>query len=127
MRGLFFSPVIGLRRSGVTSCVSADRLVSGLASHSVLGAAKHKAACQRVAVSDHCSCVPGRSASMNLCLTTLCLCLGVAFGAPRVDPDLDSHWRQWKSWHTKDYHEVSAWGYVLSSANTERTRLGPAS
>lgn len=64
---------------------------------------------------------------MNLRLTALCLCLGLAWGAPRVDPELDGHWQLWKSWHNKDYHEVSCPRYVLGSASAERTRLGPAS
>lgn len=67
-------------------------------------------------VADGCPSAPGRSASMNLCLTALCLCVGLALGAPRVDPDLDDHWELWKSWHSKDYHEVSARGWVLGSA-----------
>lgn len=46
---------------------------------------------------------------MNVCLALLSLCLGLAFGAPRIDRDLDGHWQLWKSWHSKDYHEVSAW------------------
>jgi len=52
--------------------------------------------------------ISGRFVNMNVCLTILSLCLGLAFAAPRVDPDLDSHWQLWKSWHSKDYHEVSA-------------------
>lgn len=51
---------------------------------------------------------------MNLCLTTLYLCLGLALGAPRIDSELDSHWQLWKSWHNKDYHEVSA-GHTCSA------------
>ncbi|NXI60357.1 CATL1 protein, partial [Chloroceryle aenea] len=46
-----------------------------------------------------------RSATMSLCLTTLCLCLGLAASAPRADHDLDSHWQLWKSWHKKEYHQ----------------------
>lgn len=53
---------------------------------------------------------------MNPCLTVVCLCLGLAFGAPRPDPDLDGHWQLWKSWHNKAYHEVSARGCRLASA-----------
>lgn len=56
---------------------------------------------------------PGRSASMDLRLAALSLCLGLAWGAPRGDPDLDGHWQLWKSWHNKDYHEVSGPGCVL--------------
>lgn len=43
---------------------------------------------------------------MNVGLSLLSLCLGLASAAPRTDPDLDGHWRLWKSWHSKDYHEV---------------------
>ena len=34
------------------------------------------------------------------------LCLASALCAPRLDPMLDEHWEQWKSWHVKLYHEV---------------------
>lgn len=54
---------------------------------------------------------------MSLCLTALSLCLGLAFGAPRADPELDGHWQLWKSWHNKDYHEVSARRCALSAAS----------
>lgn len=64
----------------------------------------------QVAPPDRCSSVLGRSASMNPFLTTLCLCLGVVLGAPSLDPELDDHWQLWKSWHKKDYHEVSCRG-----------------
>lgn len=49
---------------------------------------------------------PRRFASMNVGLALLSLCLGLASAAPRIDPDLDGHWQLWKSWHSKDYHEV---------------------
>lgn len=63
---------------------------------------------------------------MNLCLTALCLSLGLAFGAPRADRDLDDHWELWKSWHNKNYHEVSARGSVLRSGKAEGAARGPA-
>lgn len=44
---------------------------------------------------------------MNLHLCLLSLCLGLSSAAPRMDPDLTSHWQLWKSWHLKNYHEVS--------------------
>lgn len=63
---------------------------------------------------------------MSLCLTALSLCLGLAFGAPRVDPELDGHWQLWKSWHNKDYHEVSARRCALSAASPRCAPPGPA-
>lgn len=56
---------------------------------------------------------------MNPFLAALCLCLGVVLGAPSLDPELDDHWQLWKSWHKKDYHEVSRRG--------TRSGLGPTS
>ncbi|NWU48257.1 CATL1 protein, partial [Dromas ardeola] len=68
--------------------------------------------------------VPGRSASMNLCLTVLCLSLGLAFGAPRTDPDLDDHWELWKSWHNKNYHErEESWRRVVWEKNLRKIEL----
>lgn len=62
---------------------------------------------------------------MSLCLTALSLCLGLAFGAPRADPELDGHWQLWKSWHNKDYHEVSARRRALSAASPPVRSAGP--
>lgn len=84
--------VLGSRRS----LAEDSRAVSGLASPRAQGT-----------LPDRCSSDLGRSASMNPFLTAFCLCLGVVLGAPRLDPELDGHWQLWKSWHKKDYHEVS--------------------
>lgn len=45
---------------------------------------------------------------MRLCLAVLAVCLSTVSAAPTVDRELDGHWQQWKEWHNKDYHEVSA-------------------
>lgn len=84
--------VLGSRRSLAEDA----RAVSGLASPRAQGT-----------LPDRCFSDLGRSASMNPFLTAFCLCLGVVLGAPRLDPELDGHWQLWKSWHKKDYHEVS--------------------
>lgn len=34
------------------------------------------------------------------------LCLGAVLAAPSFDRELDQHWDLWKSFHTKQYHEV---------------------
>lgn len=44
---------------------------------------------------------------MRLCLVVLAVCLSAVFAAPSLDRELDSHWQQWKDWHSKNYHEVS--------------------
>lgn len=46
--------------------------------------------------------------TMRLCLAVLAVCLSTVSAAPTVDRELDGHWQQWKEWHNKDYHEVSA-------------------
>lgn len=76
------------------------------------------------ALPDRCSSVLGRSASMNPFVATLCLCLGVVLGAPSLDPELDDHWELWKSWHKKDYHEVSPRG-TRSAGRVLSSRAGP--
>ncbi|KAJ7404091.1 cathepsin L1-like isoform X3 [Willisornis vidua] len=61
---------------------------------------------------------------MSLFLTALCLCLGLALGAPRLDPDLDGHWQLWKSWHNKDYHErEESWRRVVWEKNLKMIEL----
>lgn len=34
------------------------------------------------------------------------LCLSGVLSAPTLDMTLDELWNQWKSWHSKSYHEV---------------------
>lgn len=42
------------------------------------------------------------------------LCLSGVLSAPTLDSSLDEIWDQWKSWHSKSYHEVGgAWLLLL--------------
>ncbi|XP_037536777.1 procathepsin L-like [Nematolebias whitei] len=38
-------------------------------------------------------------------VAVMTVCLSVALSAPTLDPELDQHWDQWKSWHQKNYDE----------------------
>ncbi|ETE62885.1 Cathepsin L1 [Ophiophagus hannah] len=42
---------------------------------------------------------------MKIYLCILALSFGVSFAAPGLDPALDNHWLNWKTWHSKKYHE----------------------
>ena len=40
---------------------------------------------------------------MNPSFFLTVLCLGVASAAPKLDPNLDAHWHQWKATHKRLY------------------------
>ncbi|NP_001279805.1 cathepsin L1 precursor [Callorhinchus milii] len=42
---------------------------------------------------------------MRLPFVVLSLCLAGGLAAPSLDPGLDTHWEQWKSWHGKSYEQ----------------------
>lgn len=51
---------------------------------------------------------------LPLAVFAVTLCLSGVLSAPTLDSSLDELWDQWKSWHSKSYHEVGgAWLLLL--------------
>ncbi|XP_030644046.1 cathepsin La [Chanos chanos] len=51
-------------------------------------------------------------------------CLSVALAAPNLDPQLDEHWEQWKSWHNKNYHtQEEGWRRMIWEKNLGKIEL----
>uniref|UniRef100_W5KLC0 Ctslb.4 n=1 Tax=Astyanax mexicanus TaxID=7994 RepID=W5KLC0_ASTMX len=55
-------------------------------------------------------------------LLALCFCTG--FTAPSLDRQLDDHWKLWKSWHSKSYHEKEeGWRRLVWEKNLKKVEL----
>uniref|UniRef100_A0A8C5LVM2 Cathepsin L n=1 Tax=Leptobrachium leishanense TaxID=445787 RepID=A0A8C5LVM2_9ANUR len=61
---------------------------------------------------------------MALFWSVAALCLAVAFAAPLTDPELDTHWNMWKSWHAKTYSErEEGWRRMVWEKNIKRIEM----
>uniref|UniRef100_A0A8C6TN67 Cathepsin propeptide inhibitor domain-containing protein n=1 Tax=Neogobius melanostomus TaxID=47308 RepID=A0A8C6TN67_9GOBI len=57
-------------------------------------------------------------------LAVFVVCLASALSAPSIDPQLDEHWDQWKSWHVKLYHEKEeGWRRMIWEKNLKKIEL----
>nr|XP_033783547.1 cathepsin L1 [Geotrypetes seraphini] len=66
------------------------------------------------------------SVTMTLCYPLLLFCLAAAVtrAAPRLDPDLDTHWHLWKTWHAKTYHQTEeGWRRQIWEKNLKMIEL----
>ncbi|KPP66081.1 cathepsin L-like [Scleropages formosus] len=63
--------------------------------------------------------------TMRLCLPVFPLLLAAACAAPGfLDPQLDQHWHQWKSWHGKTYLEKEeGWRRIIWEKNLKKIEL----
>ncbi|XP_017288596.1 procathepsin L [Kryptolebias marmoratus] len=54
----------------------------------------------------------------------LTVCLSAVLSAPSLDPQLDQHWDQWKSWHQRKYHEKEeGWRRMVWEKNLKMIEL----
>ncbi|KAI2664464.1 Procathepsin L [Labeo rohita] len=61
---------------------------------------------------------------MRVYLAAFTLCLSAVFAAPTLDQQLDDHWEQWKSWHSKKYHEKEeGWRRMVWEKNLRKIKL----